>query len=402
MGTSSSTECDGQALNFIRKRCWFVFFSIFQEKLSSHMPIYMDLHIVPGVTAKDVAEAHRLDVYLEKDHNCTCMTYWVDEARGHVFCLIDAPSKETVVELHTKAHGLVPHKIIEVQPNLVESFLGRISDPEDIATTDEGVKLINEPSFRIILAIQMNDPVLLQHQLGKEASIQLMNRVNEILRNSFSRNSGTITEHRGKTFLASFTSAANALDCAQSIQQQLSDSDAQQTNLRISIAAGEPVFKNDHLFGDTIQLAERLCFIGKQGRLMLTGNVYELLSTNPLDTHTQPFDVLSAQDLALLNLLFTTLDEHWEHPDFNMDEYGSSVAMSKSQLYRKTITLCDLSPNALLKEYRLEKACDLMKKTNQNITEITFATGFNSPSYFTKCFKKKYGIAPLAYLDAHA
>lgn len=49
------------------------------------MPIFMDLHIVPGVNAKEVAEAHSRDVYLEKDHQCKCLTYWIDELRGHIF-----------------------------------------------------------------------------------------------------------------------------------------------------------------------------------------------------------------------------------------------------------------------------------------------------------------------------
>src|SRR5688572_10236105 len=125
------------------------------------MPIYMDLHIIPGVTAKDVASAHLMDLMIENEHNCKCMTYWVDEARGQVFCLIDAPEKEVVAELHAKAHGLVPHKIIEVQTSLVESFLGRVSDPEDAEVNDEGLKLINDPSYRILLVIKMDDPVLL-------------------------------------------------------------------------------------------------------------------------------------------------------------------------------------------------------------------------------------------------
>lgn len=74
----------------------------------------MDLHIVPGVNAKEVAEAHSRDVYLEKDHQCKCLTYWIDELRGHIFFLIEAPDKESVYELNNLSHGLVPHKIIEV------------------------------------------------------------------------------------------------------------------------------------------------------------------------------------------------------------------------------------------------------------------------------------------------
>jgi AraC-like DNA-binding protein len=363
------------------------------------MPIYMDLHIVPGVTAKDVAEAHKLDVYLEKDHNCTCMTYWVDELRGHVFCLIDAPSKEKVTELHNKAHGLTPHKIIEVQPNLVESFLGRISDPEVSELTDTGLKLINEPSFRIILATKMNDPVLLQHRMGLEKSTELIRQLNTLIRNEITNHNGVEAEHTGSDFVASFTSAAKAIGCSCSIQQKINDTDLHHAGLRMSIHAGEAVSTNEHLFGETIQLAERLCFIGKPAQVSITSTVKELVSKDLLASNENNLYTLSANDQNLLNLLFTALDENYGDQDFNIDDYGSTVAMSKSQLYRKTMALCDLSPNTLLKEYRLEKARELMKKKNQNITEVTFNTGFNSPSYFTKCFKKKYGILPMAYLD---
>src|SRR6476646_10720846 len=96
------------------------------------MPIYMDVHIVPGVKAKDVAEAHRKDLLHQEEHECKCMTYWIDEQRESIFCLIEAPTKDAVKEMHNKAHGLVPNRIIEVRSELVESFLGRIYDPEDV------------------------------------------------------------------------------------------------------------------------------------------------------------------------------------------------------------------------------------------------------------------------------
>ena len=114
----------------------------------------MDLHIVPGINAKDVAEAHRQDVYLEKDHSCSCLTYWIDEIRGHAFCLIDAASKDHVYELHNRSHGLVPHKIIEVQTDIIQAFLGRITDPVDAPLSDDGLLLIDDSSYRILMSVQ--------------------------------------------------------------------------------------------------------------------------------------------------------------------------------------------------------------------------------------------------------
>ena len=78
------------------------------------MPIYMDVHNVPGVKARDVADAHLLDLIHQNEFGCNCMTYWIDEQRESIFCLIAAPSKEAVEELHGKAHGLVPNRVIEV------------------------------------------------------------------------------------------------------------------------------------------------------------------------------------------------------------------------------------------------------------------------------------------------
>ena len=73
--------------------------------------------------------------------------------------------------------------------------------------------------------------------------------------------------------------------------------------------------------------------------------------------------------------------------------------MSKSQLYRKVTSLTGFSPNDLLNEYRLEKAKELLTKKKHNVSEVAFVTGFSSPSYFTKCFKNKFGLLPLAYLE---
>src|SRR5215467_4676853 len=108
------------------------------------MPIYMDVHLVPGVKAKDVAEAHRKDLLHQEEYNCKCMTYWIDEQRESIFCLIEAPEKSVVEELHRKAHGLIPNKIIEVNNNLVESFLGRIYDPSEAELTDDGLKVFTD------------------------------------------------------------------------------------------------------------------------------------------------------------------------------------------------------------------------------------------------------------------
>src|ERR1700730_9217601 len=364
-----------------------------------NMPIYMDVHIVPGIKAKDVAEAHRLDRFHQQEHGCNCMTYWIDEARESIFCLIEAPDKQAVEEMHSRAHGLIPNKIIEVNTGLVESFLGRIYDPPETEISDEGLKIFTDPSFRILLVTMITDPILLQFKLGKEKANELLTRHNNVIRKKLALYKGREVEHRGTGFISSFTSAANAVSCALAIQKDLSGADAGLTNFRISINAGEPVRKSDKLFGDTIQSAGYMCTIAKNFQITLASAVKELVSKDDFQNQGENILALTPQDELLLELLFNALEENRQTPEFNVTDYCHVMTMSKSQLYRKTIELSGLSPNLLLKEFRLEKAKELMKKQRYNISQITFDSGFTSPSYFTKCFKKKYGLLPMTYLD---
>jgi AraC-like DNA-binding protein len=359
----------------------------------------MDVHIVPGVRARDVAEAHLKDVLIQDEHECKCLTYWIDEERESIFCLIEAPSKQSVEEMHGRAHGLIPNKIIEVSNTIVESFLGRIYDPPDAKTSDDGLKIFSDPSYRVLLVTKITDPVLLQYRLGKEKANELLNNLNSIIRKNLSLYGGKEVEHGGPDFIGSFTSASRAVSSASAILKELSPADADATGFRIGINAGEPIEKSDKLFGDTIQLAGYMCEIARSCQISLTSPVKELVSKDHFQNKANNFLTMTPQDETLLGLLFNKLEENWQDPDFSVADYCQAMAMSKSQLYRKTVELFGLSPNLLLKEFRLEKAKELMKKQRYTISQITFDSGFTSPSYFTKCFKKKYGLLPMTYLD---
>jgi AraC-like DNA-binding protein len=359
----------------------------------------MDVHIVPGVKAKDVAAAHMKDLAHQDEYGCKCMTYWVDEKRESIFCLIDAPEKEAVKEMHSKAHGLVPNKIIEVSSNVVESFLGRIYDPEEAKISEEGLKVFADPSFRILLVTKMSDRVLLQHQLGVEKANELIQRHNEVIRKNISQFEGSEVEHGGDGFIISFTSATKAVSCALAIQQDISKTDADSIGFKMALNAGEPIEKSNKLFGDTIQFANYLCAIAGNSQIAVASNVKELASKDHFQNKEKHFLNLSPQDETLLRSLFSKLEEKWQDAEFDIPEYCQAMAMSQSQLYRKTTALTGLSCNILLKEFRLERAKELMKKRRYTISQITFDSGFTSPSYFTKCFKKKYGLLPMTYLD---
>jgi AraC-like DNA-binding protein len=359
----------------------------------------MDVHIVPGVKAKDVAEAHRQDLLHQEENQCKCMTYWIDEARESIFCLIEAPDKESVITMHDKAHGLIPNKIIEVSSNLVESFLGRIYDPSNAVITGNGLKVFADPSFRFLLVIRTNDPVLLEQQSGRESTHELLRLYKEAIRSNILKHGGQEAVHHGADFIISFTNASRAISFARDIQQQMQDDRYGSLGIRNAINAGEPVENSSKLFGDTIQLAQQLCSVTGHLQLAISSAANELLPRDQLAGMKNKSLILSFPDEELLKGLFAQLETHWQEPGFDAEDYCQAMAMSKSQLYRKTVALTGLSPNQLLKDFRLEKAKELLKKKRHNISQITFETGFSSPSYFTKCFKKKYGLLPMTYLE---
>ena len=80
------------------------------------MPLYMDVHhLGDGVTLDAVAQAHQADLQTQGKHDVRYLRYWVNESKGTVFCLVEAPDADAASEVHREAHGLVADEVLEVQ-----------------------------------------------------------------------------------------------------------------------------------------------------------------------------------------------------------------------------------------------------------------------------------------------
>jgi uncharacterized protein DUF4242 len=80
------------------------------------MPLYMDVHRLDGGVAVDeVAKAHMADLQTQDKYGVDYQRYWVDEDRGAIFCLVEAPSADAASTVHREAHGLVAEEIFEVK-----------------------------------------------------------------------------------------------------------------------------------------------------------------------------------------------------------------------------------------------------------------------------------------------
>jgi len=100
------------------------------------------------------------------------------------------------------------------------------------------------------------------------------------------------------------------------------------------------------------------------------------------------------KDEEFIEKLNHELEQHLTDTEYNVERIASALSMSRSNLQRKIKGLSDMTPNDYIRIYRLKKAAKLITSGEYRINEVCYLVGFNSPSYFAKCFKKQFGALP--------
>src|ERR1043166_4192150 len=141
---------------------------------SLDMPHYLDIHDLHGPGDWDeLARAHAADVEVQKKYGVNYLKYWVNESRGKVFCLVEAPNPEAANHVHRDAHGLVAQKIIEIDPDLADGFLGGGEvNSAGAVLMPEGGTAGRDPAMRTILFTDIVESTALTQSIGDEAAMQ--------------------------------------------------------------------------------------------------------------------------------------------------------------------------------------------------------------------------------------
>jgi len=103
---------------------------------------------------------------------------------------------------------------------------------------------------------------------------------------------------------------------------------------------------------------------------------------------------MTKADEEFLKKINDIIHKNIANSEFSMDEMAEKLNMSRSSFYRKIKEILDLSPNEYLRLERLKKAAGLLKEGQNLVNEICYMVGFNSPSYFSKCFQKQFDVLP--------
>ncbi len=103
---------------------------------------------------------------------------------------------------------------------------------------------------------------------------------------------------------------------------------------------------------------------------------------------------LTSIDAQFLNNVKSVIEASLEDETFSVEELSKEIGMSRSNLFRKLKALTDQSPNQVIREMRLIRAKELLEKRAGNSAEVAYMVGFNSPTYFSKCFNDYFGVSP--------
>ncbi|MDX2249890.1 MAG: ATP-binding protein [Bacteroidia bacterium] len=104
--------------------------------------------------------------------------------------------------------------------------------------------------------------------------------------------------------------------------------------------------------------------------------------------------MVESADKQFLDRVIRVVETYMNNEDFSIEDMGSEIGLSRSQLHRKIKALTDQSPSVFLRTLRLKRAKQLLEEKAGTSAEISYQVGFGSPAYFSKCFKDQFGVTP--------
>lgn len=346
----------------------------------------MDIHTVDSDTfsAEDVIKAHMEDLSVQDRFGVKQIKYWVNVSAKTLFCLMEGPDKESCHAVHVQSHGQTACNIIEVNDDEFHLFLGEgTKDGNDLAQTVFGEI---DTGYRTIMAVQLLD----LSGVGSQVTAKLIPCIRSF--------GGTVIPFPND-LMATFVFASDALRCTNELRNILVKYD-DACEYRLALLTGRPVDEvGNDLFENTKKRLSQLCMVGNTNEIYIDNDTIELSKRESkyAELALGSFNILRDEALLFLEMLFTIIKKEWNRNDFKSDTIHSSMGISKSQLYRKLKSLTNLSPNQLIQEMKFRQAARELIKGEFSVSQVAYGTGFNSPTYFTRTFKSRFGVLPTEF-----
>lgn len=359
------------------------------------MPIYMDFHDLPEINIEDSKKAHLNDLSVQEKYNVKYLQYWINELEGKAYCLIEAPSKEACEATHREANGMTACNLVEVKGGMYDLFLG------DNQKLDHGlVRHFNgevDNGYRFILSLELENSLHLSHQIGKKHPHydQLKLECIALVEKYHGRD---LIQTDQEEILGIFRTAEAALKCSLELRslilKRIGTRMFKSYRFKMGLCVGQPVTAQLGFFEEAMNFALILSNISKDSQITTSRFFFKLSGLQEDSSEKNGIRIIDGPDGEFLIALHGIIQKNLEEEQLNVDFLGRELGVSRAQLYRKTKLLTGLSPNHYIRDQRLSKALNLLSERILNISEIAQKAGFNNPSYFSKCFQKRYGVSP--------
>jgi AraC-like DNA-binding protein len=346
------------------------------------MPLFIDLHIDTNLTLDIIKQCHVADKAIQARYGVRYLQILVNQPQGYLFCLIEGPDKESCAKVHQEAHGNIACNILEITQSDFSALLAdKQKNVVDFTLNHDGTL---DTGNRNILAVSL---------LG---SFENSRDAKEIIKTVLHQKEGRTGESFENQLMAVFDSASWAIDAGLLIGKKIAESSLP-VEVRMGVSVGPPLEEKGNFFEDVRRSADRFSFVSMNGQVTVPSKIMQQLSRDVIKSYGHSIKVISPADEKFLNQLMACTEKIWDKHDMTIADFSHTLGMSKSQLTRRLRALSHISPNDFIKEVRLRRSIRLMEDQDMNIAEVAMAIGFSNPSYFTKCFRKRFGKAPSDY-----
>lgn len=348
------------------------------------MPLFIDLHIDSSLTPDLVTQCHVADKAIQAKYGVRYLHILLNQPQGYLFCLVEGPDKESCSKVHQNAHGNIACNIYEITQNDLSSLLSnKQKDGLDFIINHDGTL---DSGNRAILSVNV---------LGLGENLY---ETNSIINSIISKSGGRLVEGFENGLTAIFESCTMAVNAGLLISDNIQNNTIRD-EIRMGVDIGVPLREKGGFFEDIRKSSEYFSFISTNGQITMSSKAMQLYEGNFKSLGSR-VRVIGLADEKFLNKVIECTKKIWDKGDVSVNEFARELGLSKSQLTRKLRALTNLSPNNFFREFRLRKSLFLMGSHKMNVAEITMTVGYSNPSYFTKCFRKRFGKAPSTYLTA--
>lgn len=128
----------------------------------------------------------------------------------------------------------------------------------------------------------------------------------------------------------------------------------------------------------------------------------DLSSKNKLRTRIDPEPseiVITSMDEKLIENAIKYVEANISRSDLSVEELSHELGMSRVHLYKKLLQITGKTPIEFIRIIRLKRAAQLLRESQQNVSEVAYQVGFNNPKYFSKYFKDEFGVLPSVYQE---